>query len=626
MDINILMEPKHLEEDELQFELRLRSMPSVLTRGRVDALRERLASEDRNEIQPPAPLISNDVESHVSSCSNKLECIGRLVLIAAESECEESLEILPSRLIHVLGRLNRLISGDHRITEQVDSLKRKAKSYLKMLLEAREGITNLKDGVKDLQSLSLHVLDSGANLGANRSGSKSFAQSTPLSSVNVNALGAKAKNPVDPRSFLPLPRDRINYIEHPRKTSSPIIGDSTKDDGGEQLSDLFEMIDLDRKTSNTEIATIIKDYQTFLKNKPISRPIDRVDKTSHNRPMLNTNRNTDALYPENRNKLTNKNNDPAQSFFNEDYRQNKINKENAGQTPFHTPTNQYRNPEPIAEVERNPSNNFRQRNPVPNWNLKFSGDGKGLDVHEFLAQVSLMARADRVSNNELVASAIHLFTGPARTWYLAFESLFNTWEELTNELRGAFVSEDSDFIILKEIEQRRQGKEETFVLYLSSLLNMFKYLQEPLTERKKVSLVMRNMSPFLADRLALVEIRDTYHLATLCKKIEDVRNRSRSFRQNPEEPVIQNPPRKNRVYEIDSRPQTPPRKVSFQSQEFCWNCKEKGHVFQNCTQPKMRVFCYTCGEVGQLANQCNSCNPKNDQRRPDFRRRDNGKN
>lgn len=622
--MNIFMEPKHLEEDELQFELRIRSMPSVITRGRVDALKKRLLSEDRNEIQPPTPLISSDIASQVSACRSKLECIESLILMAAESGCQESLEILPSRLVHVLGRLNRLISGDHRINDQIDSLKRNTESFLKIVVDARDGVTNLKDCIKNVQLSSPNVSKCADNI---LSGSDSFAEAR--SAVSVNVLGATPKT-VDPRTYLPLPKDRISYIETERRTSSPVISESPGDDGGEQLSELFDLIDLNNKKDDGEIASIRRDFETSLKNKSNPQSTGARANKSFYQSNINTNQRNDSFYQENsrenRNQFSTRK-EPVQNTVNGDYRQNMHNKINAGQTPYPTPTNQYRPSGNVNEFEqRIPSNNSRQRNPVPNWNIRFSGDGKGLEVHEFLAQVYLMARADRVSDQELVASAIHLFTGPARSWYIAFESLFNTWEDLTNQLRGAFVSEDSDFIILKEIEQRRQGKDETFVLYLSSLLNMFKYLQEPLTERKKVSLVMRNMSPFLADRLSLVDIQDTYHLAVLCKKIEDVRNRSRSFRQNPEENLTQNSPKRQHIYEVETAPPTPPKKVSFQNQETCWNCREAGHGFQNCTYSKMRVFCYTCGEVGQLSNQCNVCNSKKDQRRSDFRRRDNGKN
>lgn len=622
--MNIFMEPKHLEEDELQFELRIRSMPSVITRGRVDALRKRLLSEDQNEIQPPTPLISGDIVSQVSACKSKLECIESLILMAAESGCQESLEILPSRLVHVLGRLNRLISGDHRINDQIDSLKRNTESFLKIVVDARDGVTNLKDCIKNVQLSSPNVSKSADNI---LSGSDSFA--VARSAVSVNVLGATPKT-VDPRTYLPLPKDRISYIETERRTSSSVISESPGDDGGEQLSELFDQIDLNNKKDDGEIASIRRDFGTSLKNKSNPQSTSARANKSFYQSNINTNQRNDSFYQENsrenRNQFSTRK-EPVQNTVNGDYRQNMHNKINAGQTPYPTPTNQYRPSGNVNEFEqRIPSNNSRQRNPVPNWNIRFSGDGKGLEVHEFLAQVYLMARADRVSDQELVASAIHLFTGPARSWYIAFESLFNTWDDLTNQLRGAFVSEDSDFIILKEIEQRRQGKDETFVLYLSSLLNMFKYLQEPLTERKKVSLVMRNMSPFLADRLSLVDIQDTYHLAVLCKKIEDVRNRSRSFRQNPEENLTQNSPKRQHIYEVETAPPTPPKKVSFQNQETCWNCREAGHGFQNCTYSKMRVFCYTCGEVGQLSNQCNVCNSKKDQRRSDFRRRDNGKN
>lgn len=72
-------------------------------------------------------------------------------------------------------------------------------------------------------------------------------------------------------------------------------------------------------------------------------------------------------------------------------------------------------------------------------------------------------------------------------------------------------------MILIEVEQRHQG----------SMLNLFKHLRKLLTEKEKVDLVMINISPYLADRVALVEIYDTHHLVLVYKKFEDVINRSK---------------------------------------------------------------------------------------------------
>lgn len=296
-----------------------------------------------------------------------------------------------------------------------------------------------------------------------------------------------------------------------------------------------------------------------------------------------------------------------------------------------------RAPEPIATSRG-------YRNPITHWNLVFTGDSRGFNVNSFLTQVDHMARADRVTGPDLLASAIHLFSGPARNWYMAFADSFRTWEDLTCSLRRQFIPYDGDYHILKEIESRCQGRDEPFILYLSSMINLFNHLEEPFTEARKVKVVMRNMSLYLSDRLALFDIRTTDELSQYCKRIEDAKNKHKDIYKIPSayEPcnIFKSaaPPLNNRrqVFEVETpvqrnfesptsslydpnkkhrnRAVSPQRQVAFKDLiddegDFCWNCRKRGHLFENCNLAKMRVFCYLCGELGQFANSCIFCHP-----------------
>lgn len=286
------------------------------------------------------------------------------------------------------------------------------------------------------------------------------------------------------------------------------------------------------------------------------------------------------------------------------------------------------------------------RNPIIHWNLVFTGDNRGFNVNNFLTQLGHMARADRVTGPDLLASAIHLFSGPARNWYMAFADSFGTWGDLTDALRRQFIPHDGDYHILKEIENRCQGRDEPFILYLSSMINLFNNLQEPFSEAKKVQVVMRNMSSYLSDRLALFDIVNTDQLSQYCKRIEDSKHKPKELYKVPNvyepsnlpKPVVSQFNNRRQVYEIEPADQayfnaefnaldnpnnnqrvrtaSPQRHVAFkdipeEEEEFCWNCRKRGHLFMNCNLAKMRVFCYQCGELGQFANSCIHCHPKN---------------
>lgn len=241
-------------------------------------------------------------------------------------------------------------------------------------------------------------------------------------------------------------------------------------------------------------------------------------------------------------------------------------------------------------VDADEHRRFRNRNPILNWQLVFTGvQGKGLSISDFLTQVHLMARADSVSERELFLSAIHLFTGSARNWYVAFEKYYDNWQQLVAALNEQFLPHDSDLSLLREAESRKQRSDEAFVLFLSSVMNLFDHLQEPIPEARKLSIVMRNMLPYLRQALALTEVVDFHTLVRLCRKLESIRSTTVPQRV---------------VSEVNTNFT---HSLSSGGNDYCHNCQETGHLHPDCKYPKIRVFCYKCGELGQLATSCTKC-------------------
>lgn len=618
------LEPEHLEDDELTYEFGIRSMPPVINEHRTEILRQRILMEMRGEAPHPERSSNTDLCAEVELCVQKLLQMEKALVTTAESNSKLEMAKLLSRFVHLTSRLDRIVSDDNRVTNQTKFLKQKLVTYVDLLGLAYDNKIVLKENLKGICSITdTSVAGATSEIG------KSPNQS----------LGAiKKTNICDPKQYLPMPGDKntepispITPIVFPKPTV-----EAPRVDGGEDLSFRLaqmgfsddEVAAMDIPMDNQPVGPTQIQYgfpRPALGNLGLPRPMGnnpiiprRADFFRHVTPYPNyadafagrSNRGVEGCVPCDREAYAQRPAVVRQPEY-EPYAQRPIIRQ-----PEYEPYVQRPIRQPEYEPLRPRASHYR--NPIPSWHLVFSGDGKGLNINQFLTQIHLMARADRVTHDELLASAIHLFDGPARNWYIAFEGAFRTWEQLTTSLRSCFVSQDGDFMILKEVEQRHQGKEEPFILYLSNMLNLFKHLREQITEQKKVDLVMRNMSPYLADRIALIEIEDIQHLAFLCKKIEDVRNRSKSFRYATTDDVGA---ARRYAHEIEmnvSHPAIPDNHSTLmiarrpEPELVCWNCRETSHLFTDCKHPKMRVFCYVCGELGQLANQCRSCkDPKN---------------
>ncbi|XP_055551429.1 uncharacterized protein LOC129733877 [Wyeomyia smithii] len=136
-----------------------------------------------------------------------------------------------------------------------------------------------------------------------------------------------------------------------------------------------------------------------------------------------------------------------------------------------------------------------KRRPVSEWKLKYDGSDNGQSLMKFLKEVEFYARSENTSDRELFRSAIHLFSGSAKSWFMAgFENDdFGSWNELKEELKREFLSPDHDQSSESRAVARKQGPREKFQDFFMDIQKYFNSLTKPMTERKKFDIVFRNM-------------------------------------------------------------------------------------------------------------------------------------
>lgn len=567
------MEPEHLEKDEIEHELNIRGMPPQVTRLRARNLRERFLMEMRKEVEAPVDCLNPDLSLELTIVDGKLKQLDYVMVNSADSNCFKSMEVLSTRLYHLYGRLLRIRSEDQRIIKHQGLLKKKLCSYIEVVHLALEGKVVMKDQLKslNLSAISTSTVDEARAV-------------TPIPASSFHP-GAKITSQQG-RDLLTIPESlaHINVssiLRRPTRDTSP-----PRSTAGEDLSARIDALELNGD-SDDEISEIllnnIRAKKTGAVPKKVVSPVSNFQNyrtTGYTANLVPRANLDEAFFPR---KTRRDPNEWRKEVFVDDT----IRIVPKPVTPM--PVNR---PYPIlAEVplpeafDTEERRRFRNRNPILNWQLVFTGvQGKGLSISDFLTQVHLMARADSVSERELFLSAIHLFAGSARNWYVAFEKYYDNWQQLVNALKEQFLPHDSDLCLLREAESRKQRPDEAFVLYLSSMMNLFDHLQVQLPETRKLSIVMRNMLPYLRQALALTDVLDFNTLVRLCRKLESIRSTTVS----------------HSISEITTE-------SSSHGEAFCHNCQETGHLFSECKHPKIRVFCYRCGELGQLATTCTKC-------------------
>lgn len=253
--------------------------------------------------------------------------------------------------------------------------------------------------------------------------------------------------------------------------------------------------------------------------------------------------------------------------------------------------------------------------PIKDWNIKFSG-GPDISINAFLERISEIKEARNADEDDLWRYAIDLFEGDALIWFRANKTSVNNWDELVNLLTATFQSPYYQDELLEEIKKRTQGRQENVTIYMAVMQNMFNRLPDKITESQKLSILLRNLQPYLQQAVC----RDVFNNVTELTHVLRVVERTKLNCDNFKEPLIT-----NNFLEPDlayqGRLKSGPSEVNVINSQLpqknnndpsrtemkCWNCRAVGHSFRSCTLPRQRLFCYRCGKFGQSSNNC-SCN------------------
>ncbi|KAJ8937923.1 hypothetical protein NQ318_005530, partial [Aromia moschata] len=243
------------------------------------------------------------------------------------------------------------------------------------------------------------------------------------------------------------------------------------------------------------------------------------------------------------------------------------------------------------------------------WNLKYDGVSS---VNNFLDRVEELRKSRGVSKPQLLRSAAELFTRDALLWFRTNQ--FSSWDDLVAQLRDAFQPYDYENGIWEELRRRTQGVPKRVVIFIASMEQLFNRLAEKPSEEAGVRLIRRNLLPYIQTQLSLRTITSVRELVQACRAIEETEIRVQRFCPPPtnyrqllepelayHKPSVAHPPSISTV--ISDSSETIPPNIAEVSHTVtnselrvatCWNCRNTGHRFRQCGQPR-RIFCFKCG-------------------------------
>lgn len=268
---------------------------------------------------------------------------------------------------------------------------------------------------------------------------------------------------------------------------------------------------------------------------------------------------------------------------------------------------------------------FHEMRPVPfkDWGISFSGKRGGKKVRIFIMELERMCVAQGISLQTVARAARLFLTDDALVWYNNCWQYLSTWQQFKTAIQSAFEDFESDFSIRKRIEERKQRVGEPVEVFIVSLYELVRELEDPISEKVLIRLVRRNLLPEFSSALALVQADSMNQLVDYLKQIE--RNRlisspipstntvSRKASVNVSEISADNKPLEKKVVKKSvqkKKSNAKEKNDDILNLNKCVNCGE-GHNIRDCEKPrKCNVMCYRCGLENTITSRCPVCNKK----------------
>lgn len=264
------------------------------------------------------------------------------------------------------------------------------------------------------------------------------------------------------------------------------------------------------------------------------------------------------------------------------------------------------------------------------WSLRFTGSNSPLHVDDFLFRAQTLANSFDIDFDRLPAGMPFVLDGEAQEWFWIYirNNPDSDWLTFKEAMRSQFSKIENQFDLWDKIRGRKQKKEETFGQFYITVATSAARLQPPLDEQGLVSVLRSNMCQGLKSALLYQNTQTLGQLRMAAMQYEDLqasmvnshRMDIRETRGPPRHiselsyggpgshPTFDIPNSQSLNYdtgmpaeaiEAISRPRSP-------NPIICWNCKEAGHTFIDCTAARS-VFCYGCGAENTYRPSCAHC-------------------
>ncbi|XP_058446835.1 uncharacterized protein LOC131427553 [Malaya genurostris] len=224
-------------------------------------------------------------------------------------------------------------------------------------------------------------------------------------------------------------------------------------------------------------------------------------------------------------------------------------------------------------------------------------------------------------------------------WFFTFVDEFDDWATFEKLIKYRFGNPNQDQGIRTKIQERKQMRGETFIAFVTEIEKLNRMLSKPLSRNRKFEVIWDNMRQHYRSKISIVEVKNLQHLLKLNHRIDAAdSNLQQAWEPHPRRPVNnveveQSDSESDNLIDVNamrmrSTEHTKPvansqyqriisPSITRNDQSHhktndsirpwtCWNCRQEGHAWRDCTKPKV-IFCYGCGNLGRTLRCCERC-------------------
>lgn len=148
---------------------------------------------------------------------------------------------------------------------------------------------------------------------------------------------------------------------------------------------------------------------------------------------------------------------------------------------------------------------------------------RGEDVEEWLDQYNRVSQFNRWDDAFKRQNVGFYLTQVAETWYHNNASRLSGWDSFTDELRLIFGSPSARADGAKrKLESRSQRPDETYVSYIEDVLALCRRVNADMSEAEKVRHVLKGITDFAFNALALQNISSVNDIRTACQRLDEL--------------------------------------------------------------------------------------------------------